>query len=209
MAEDIVLYRSIATRSFTALWMLEELGLPYRMETFDSRTGQTRSPEYLALNPAGQVPMVVDGGVKITELPAICLYLADRHSYGELAPRIEDPARAAYLKWMVWSTAVLEPSSTLADREVEVKRGDWGFGFSPLEREVELLAEGLEQTGYLATTHFTAADVAVGSVLAMRLHTGQIPSHPILAAYNARNRERPAFQRAEKINWPPELFGAS
>jgi glutathione S-transferase len=209
MSGELVLYRSIASRSVSALWILEELGVSYRMETFDVAKGETASPGYRAINPHGTVPMVVDGETKVTETPAICLYLADRYGYGTLAPRLEDPARGPYTSWTVWATSVLEPASTLAGRELAVKRGNWGFGFRDLLTELGVLEEALEGSGYLAGGRFTAADVMVGAVVAMRLHTGELPSHPALIAYNERNQARRAFQAAQKINWPPELFGGS
>jgi glutathione S-transferase len=202
MSSELVLYRCPFTRSFSALWMLEELGVPYRMETV-----RMQSAEYLPLNPRGWVPMIVDGETKVTETPAICLYLADRFGYGGLAPKLEDAARGPYMSWTVWATAVLEPASTLDGHEIAVKQGNWGFGFGKLERELEVLEAALATTGYLAGDRFTAADVMVGAVVAMRLHTGELPKRPALAAYDERNHARPAFRKAEAINWPAEMMG--
>jgi glutathione S-transferase len=169
-----------------------------------------QSPDYVAANPRGWVPMIVDGETKVTESPAICLYLADRYGYGTLAPKLEEPARGPYMSWTVWATAVLEPASVLDGHDIPPKRqGAWHFGFGPLERELEVLGETLEAGGgWLLGERFSAADVMVGSVVSMRLFTGELPSLPWLTAYGARCRDRPAFQRAEKINWPPELFPA-
>jgi glutathione S-transferase len=204
MSGELVLYRSPYTRSISAQWMLEELGVSYRMETVTMQ-----SPEYLAVNPRGWVPMIVDGETRVTETPAICLYLADRYGYGGLAPRLEDPARGPYLSWTVWATAVLEPASTLVGHEFETKRGNWGFGFGRLEREIEVLAQGLEGSGFLAGDRFTAADVMVGAVVSMRLNTSELPAHPALVAYTERNQARPAFEKAARINWPPRDIPAS
>jgi glutathione S-transferase len=198
---ELVLYRAPATRSISALWLLEELGVRYRMETV-----RMQSADYLPLNPRGWVPMIIDGETKVTETPAICLYLADRYGSGDLAPRLEDPARGPYMSWTVWATAVLEPASTLVGHEFETPRGNWGFGFGRLERELEVLEAALEGSGYLAGGRFTAADVMVGAVVSMRLVTGELPKRPPLVAYAERMSARPAFQRAERINWPPELF---
>jgi glutathione S-transferase len=200
---ELVLYRAPMTRSISALWLLEELGAPYRMETV-----RMQSPEILQVNPRGWVPMILDGETKVTETPAICLYLADRYGHGGLAPTLEDPARGPYMSWTVWATAVLEPASSLDGHEIPPKRpGAWHFGFGSLERELEVLEAALEAGGgYLAGGRFTAADVMVGAVVAMRLFTGELPQRPALVAYTERNRARPAFKRAEAINWPPELL---
>jgi len=202
MADELVLYRAPGTRSISALWLLEELGVPYRMETV-----RMQSPGYLAVNPRGWVPMIVDGATRVTETPAICLYLADRYGCGTLAPKLEDPARGPYMSWTVWATAVLEPASTLVGHEFETRRGSWGFGFGTLERELEVLAGGLAGGGWLAGDRFTAADVMVGSVVGPRLFTAELPRLPWLVAYFERLEARPAYQRAAKINWPPEQFG--
>jgi glutathione S-transferase len=201
MSRELVLYRCPFTRSISALWLLEELAVPYRMETV-----RMQSPDYLPLNPRGWVPMIVDGETKVTETPAICLYLADRYGYGTLAPTQEDAARGPYMSWTVWATAVLEPASTLDGHDIPVKQGNWGFGFGKLGRELEVMEGALAKSDYLAGDRFTAADVMVGAVVAMRLHTGELPARPALVAYNERNRARPAFQKAETINWPPEML---
>jgi len=204
---DLVLYRSIASRSVVPLWLLEELGLAYRLETFDIQKGETRSPKYLALNPHGRVPMLVDGEIKVTETAAICLYLADRYGYGTLAPKLEEAARGPYMSWSVWATAALEPASAMHGREIPPKHpGAWHFGFGTLEQELEALRTAIEPGPWLLGERFTAADVMVGAVVAMRLFAGELPRHPWLVAYGERCRTRPAFQRAEQVNWPPELF---
>lgn len=205
---DLVLYRSIASRSVVALWMLEELGLTYRMETFDLRKGETRSPAYLAINPHGRVPMLIDGDIKVTETAAICLYLADRYGAGALAPRLDEAARGPYTSWTVWATSVLEPASTLAASEAPALRpGDWSFGFGPLADELEPLRAAVEAPGgWLLGDRFSGADVMVGAVVAVRLFTGQLPRLPWLVAYGDRCQARPAFKRAGDLNWPPELF---
>ena len=87
------------TRSFTALWLLEELGVPYELESFDLQSGAHKQPEFLALNPMGKVPLVVCDGTPIAETGAIALYLADRCRETVLSPEIDDPARADVLRW--------------------------------------------------------------------------------------------------------------
>ena len=208
MSDEIVLYRSVASRSVTALWLLEELGVPYRMETRDLRKGETRDPAYLKLNPSGRVPTLVIGDQVVRETPAICLLLADRYGYGTLAPKLEDAARGPYMSWTVWATSVLEPASALDGHDIPPKRpGAWHFGFGKLEAELKVLEQGLAASDYLAAGRFTAADVMVGSVVSLRLFTGELPRLPWLVAYSNRLSQRPAFERAGAINWPPEQFG--
>ena len=203
---DIVIYRSIGSRSFSALWMLEELGQPYSSDLRDLKNGEPRSPAYLKLNPDGFVPMINDDGVIVTECPAICLYLADKYGYGDLAPRIEDPRRGPYLKWLVYATAQLEPARATRNLTPDAYAKGWGPGWRPLPHVLETIAGAL--TGdYLLGDRFSAADVMIGSTLAMSSVAGEIGPHPVLDPYIARLRSRPACQRAVDLNWPPEVFG--
>ncbi|HEY5008601.1 MAG TPA: glutathione S-transferase family protein [Caulobacteraceae bacterium] len=211
--EEIVLHYSVASRSLTALWMLEELGLVYRLVDRDLRTTKNRSPDYLRLNPMGTVPTLVVGEVVVSENPAICLYLADRYGYGSLAPRIEEADRGAYLKWMVYSTAVLEPAVALAGATLDYgAKGpprNWGPNWGDADDVVRVLTQALEGRDYLLGSRFSAADVMLGSSLGMRLFTGMLPAAPVLVAYNERLEARPARQRAGAITWPASLFPAA
>ncbi len=214
MAEDeIVLHYSIASRSLTALWILEELDLAYRLVDRDLRTGKNRSPDYLRLNPMGTVPTLVVGEVVVSENPAICLYLADRHGYGSLAPRIEEPDRGPYLKWMVYSTAVLEPAVALAGARLDYgAKGpprNWGPNWGDTDDVVRVLTQALDGRDYLLGERFSAADVMLGSSLGTRLFTGMLPPAPVLVAYNERLEARPARQRAGDLTWPASLFPAA
>ncbi|HEY1752611.1 MAG TPA: glutathione S-transferase family protein [Caulobacteraceae bacterium] len=206
-ASDVVLYRRVASRAFPVLWLLEELGLAYRDANLGRPNGP-RPPELLDVSPAGYTPALRDGETKVSEAPAICLYLADRYGYGELAPRVDDAARGPYLKWMVYSTAVLEPARELQLTTVTPVKNDWGLGWPTYELVVRQLADALAAGPWLLGERFTAADVMLGSVLSIGLFCGSIPAEPALAAYDARLSARPANQRARDLNWPPEMFGA-
>jgi glutathione S-transferase len=208
MSDEIVLYRSVGSRSITALWLLEEIGVPYRTETRDIKKGENRDPAYLKINPFGKAPTLKIGDQVTFENPAICLLLADRYAYGTLAPKLEEAARGPYMTWTVWATSALEPASALGDHDVPPKvPGAWHFGFGKLEGELDALEAALAAGGgHLAGGRFTAADVMVGSVVAMRLFTGEIPQRPPLADYFERLSARPAFKRAADLNWPPAEF---
>ena len=94
----------------------------------DFRRGAPKPPGYDRLNPHGQVPTLTVGEAVVSEGPAICIFLADRYGYGTLAPRIEEAARGAYLKWLVYATAVLEPArgtQGMAPLQFEPR---WGVG---------------------------------------------------------------------------------
>lgn len=199
MAEDeIVLHYSVASRSLTALWMLEELGLAYRLVDRDLRSKKNRAPDYLRLDPLGRVPTLQIGQAVVSENPAICIYLADRYGYASLAPRIEDADRGAYLKWMVFATAELEPATALAKARIDFGSGGpppWGPGWD-CDGVVDALVQALEGRDYILGGRFSAADVMLGSAISVRLFTGMLPREPALVAYDARLEARPARRPA-------------
>jgi len=95
------LYGTPQTRTFRPLWMLEELGVPYELVKTDFANGDTRTPGFLAINPNGHVPALVDGELALFESMAINLYLAETYGQGTLWP--EAPAdRARALQWSFW-----------------------------------------------------------------------------------------------------------
>ncbi|MBS0410239.1 MAG: glutathione S-transferase family protein [Proteobacteria bacterium] len=204
MAPDITLYASVYSRSFTARWMLAELGLPHRVVDVDIRKGRHKSPDYLRINPMGKVPALTDGGVTVTENPAICLYLADRYGLGTLAPTTDDPLRGPYLRWCVFATAVFEPAVYLQgqpDDDVAVSGRGWGRRETVLEIIDDLLAPG----PWILGERFSTADVVLGSQISVALFNKRIAETPALAAYDARIAARPAYRAAAAANWPPPV----
>lgn len=195
---DLVLHYAPRTRSFGALWLLEELGVPYRLASFDLATGHHKSPAHLALNPMGKVPVVVDRGAPVSELGAIAVYLADRFPDAKLAPALDDPSRAAYLRWVFFGAGVIEPA--LAEKfgkwEPRPRQHAWGS----FDQMLEVATEGVSRAGgFLLGERFTAADVVVGGGLRYAMLFGAIPKEGPIAAYVARLTARDAFTRASAI----------
>jgi glutathione S-transferase len=98
------------TRSFSALWILEEIGAPYERELIDIRRGDQDKPAYRNINPMGKVPALVDGAVVVAEQGAICAWLADRFPEVGLAPTVADPLRGLYLRWLFFAGNCIEPA---------------------------------------------------------------------------------------------------
>jgi glutathione S-transferase len=182
--------------------MLAELELPHRVQAVDIRAGQQKAPDYLQLNPMGKVPTLTDGDAVVTETVAICLYLADRYGHGRLAPKVDDPARAAYLRWAIFSTAVLEPAYQTKTLGLSAYQHGWG----DLESALAAVRQAITPGPWLLGETFTAADVTLGAALTVGLFTQQIAPNPALNAYNDRLAARPAYQAARDANWPQELF---
>jgi glutathione S-transferase len=200
----ITLYHSPASRAFTAYWMLEELGVPFGVKTVDIRKGEQKAPAYLKLNPAGKVPTLTDGPVVVSENPAIGIYLADRYGYGTLAPRIDEAERGPYLKWMVFSTAVVDPVATLHEQKIDLPGFNVSFG--AFDDMVDVLTGVLKDREYLLGERFSAADVVLGGTLSRLLYQRVLPESPVLLDYNDRLTAREAFHRAADATWPSHLF---
>jgi glutathione S-transferase len=88
--------------------VLEEIGAPYELVLVDRKANAHKAPEYLKLNPNGQIPVLVDGDLVLYEAAAICLYLADKHPEAGLAPALQTPERAHLYKWLMWCTNTLQ-----------------------------------------------------------------------------------------------------
>src|SRR3954463_7696914 len=198
----ITLYHCEAARSFRPLWMLEEMGLAYdlKMLPFPPRVF---AREYLALNPLGTIPLMVDGETKMTESSGICHYLGTRYGPTPLVVGPDEPAYGAFLNWMYFSDATLTFPQTLVLRysqlEPEERRnpqvaGDYAKWFLGRLRAVEAATANAET---LCAGRFTAADIVNGYALRLAGNIGLAKDFgPNVSAYWARLQERDGYQRA-------------
>jgi glutathione S-transferase len=192
------LYWSPRSRSFTALWLMEEAGQPYERVLTDISKGAQRTPEYLAINPMGKVPALKDGEATLAEAAAICAYIAERFPQAKLAPDLGDPLRAKYLYWLFFAPSCIEPAMVQLATKIEMNPVAAGWGDA--QRVFDVLDSALAKGPWILGENFSAADIAIGSALnfAVRLFK-MVPARPSFDAYIARCMARPAFQRAEKI----------
>jgi glutathione S-transferase len=194
---QLTLYHAAPSRSSIALWMLEEVGEPYDLQVLDLKKGENRAPAYLAVNPMGKVPALQHGDAVVTEVAAICCYLADEFPAARLNVPIGDPRRGTYLKWLFFGPSCVEPAVTerAFPRKDPVPRSTLGYG--EFETVVDVLVQATAAAEpYLLGEQFTAADVVIGSQLRWGMMFGLIPKRPELAAYVARLEKRPALERA-------------
>lgn len=182
------------TRASRILWMLEEMGEKFEIETVDLHKPETKSAEFLAASPMGKVPAIADGPVSIADSAAIALYLADRYPASALAPTIDDPLRGSYLYWMTFTPGVIEPAMAEKFNNWEVNRGSSGWGDWDLM--IEVLEKGLQQGPWLLGERFSAVDVLVGSSVYFMKIFGILPENPVLEAYVERCLARPAYAKA-------------
>ncbi len=192
------LYWSPRTRSFTALWLMEETGAPYERVLTDISTGAQKKPDYLAINPMGKVPALKDGEATLAEAAAICAYVAERYPQARLAPPLGDPLRAKYHYWLFFAPGCIEPAMVQIATKLEMNSVAAGWGEST--RVFDVLDAALARGPWILGETFSAADIAIGAALnfSVRLFK-MVPSRPSFEAYLARCMARPAFQRAEKI----------
>jgi glutathione S-transferase len=192
------LYWSPRSRSFAALWLLEETGQPYERVLTDISTGAQRNIEYLAINPMGKVPALKDGEVALAESAAILAYVAERYPEARLTPPIGDPKRARFLYWLFFAPGCIEPAMVQIATKLEMSSVAAGWGDA--KRVFDVLDTALAKGPWILGENFSAADVAIGAALnfSVRLFK-MVPSRASFDAYLARCVARPAFQRAEKI----------
>lgn len=195
---SIVLYHNPHSRAANVVWMLEEVEVPYQLEFVDFGANAQKSPSILALNPMGKLPILVDGAEVLTESAAIALYLADHYAYGRLAPRVDDPARAAYLRWALFAPSVIEPGCMAKATGWSGRESAAGWGsFDAMLASIEHAVEGRE---YLLGKEFSMADVVFGGTLLYMLGFKLIEPRPTFTAYAERVAARPALRRAEVKN---------
>lgn len=193
----ITLYHHPYTRAANVVLMLEEVGVPYELAFVDVMAGAQKAQDLLTLNPMGKLPTLVDDGLVITESAAIALYLGDRYGCPRLAPALDDPRRAAYLRWSFFAPSVIEPNLMAKANGWTYKEGQAGWG----NHEAMLAALETALAGdYVLGEQFTMADCVLGGTLRYMLRFKMIEPRERFVAYAERLNQRPASQRAEAIN---------
>ena len=104
----IELHHAPSTAAMAPHILLTEIGVPFELRPVDTAAQAHRTPAYLALNPNGRVPVLVDGDLVLFESAAICLHLTDCHPQAGLAPLPGSNERAHFYKWLVWLTNTLQ-----------------------------------------------------------------------------------------------------
>src|SRR4029079_14641955 len=200
LMSGLKIYGIARTRAFRALWMARELGLDYEHDPVEIGDAGARTPEFLAINPDGALPVIVDDGFVLFESLAITLYLAKKHSLGRLYPgTLEGEARA--WQWSLWAV-------TEVDRGVNI----WSLHavrLPPPERDAGKLAEALKvlvapfkvldtavaAQPYLLGPDFTVADLNVAAVISRAIEM-DLSATPNLKTCLTRCLERPAARAA-------------
>lgn len=203
----ITLHYAPSNASMAPHILLQELGVPFKLQRVDRENNAHKSPEFLKLNPNGLIPVLTDGELVLYETAAICLHLVDTHPEMDLAPALGTAARAHFYKWLVWLTNTLQPMLIhyyYPDRMVDAGNAE---GVAQVKRHaearaVELLQQleaQLQSQGgpWLLGERYSACDPYAFMLCRWtRNFAKPARSLPALGAYLNRMLERPALQRA-------------
>jgi glutathione S-transferase len=196
----VKIYGMARTRAFRALWVAMELGIDYEHIPVEIGDAGARTPEFLAINPNGRLPAIVDDGFVLVESLAITLYLAKKHGFGTLYPA-SPQAEAKAWQWTLWAL-------TEVDRGVNI----WSLHavrLPPQDRDAGKLAEALKviaapfkvldeavsKQPYLLGNEFTVADLNVAAVISRAVDM-DLSATPSLKAWLERCLGRPAARKA-------------
>lgn len=189
----ITLYHAAQSRSSRIIWLLEELGVPYRIQPVSIFRPMTSEghPDPANPHPDQRVPAVVHGDGLITESVGIALYLGDLVPEAGLAPAVGSAGRGAYCSWLGWYACEMEQamfaSLSGALAASPAKQRDHAAVMHRLETT---LAKGDHVMG----DRFTAADVLIAS--ALNFAPKAFPDSALIDAYVERCKNRPAALRA-------------
>lgn len=195
---DLVFYTHPMSRGQTIRWMLEEVGQPYETEFLDYGSTMKEEP-YLSINPMGKVPAIRHKGKVVTEVAAICCYLADAFPDAGLAPPTND--RADYYRWIFFTSGPVEAafSNKAAGWEPTPERQRM-FGYGNYDLCIDTFEKALTGREYIAADHFTAADLFVGANVNFMLAFNLLEPRPVFVDYARRMTDRPAYHRAKEID---------
>jgi glutathione S-transferase len=189
-------------RGFRVVWLLEEMGLAYRLRRVDLLAGVENDPEFLAINPAGFIPAIQDGEVTMVESIAIMEYLMARYGPTPLAPGPHDPAFPAYQQFLHLGEAGLAASIYFVvgarNFAPPAERRNWSAGqaLEVFESRLTLVTRQLARSPYLAGETFTAADISVTYALQLARRSGGVSLGEAEQAYFARTSGRDGYKRA-------------
>jgi glutathione S-transferase len=193
---SLVLHEFAGTRSTRDRWVLQEIGAPFEAVKVDLSKGEHRKPEFLAINPCGKLPALVDDGVVITESAAIALYLAEKYPRSALLPSSPEE-RAQLYRWLFFTVTEIEqplwrmtkhralyPEALRIPADIELAKRD----LAPMLAVLEKHMQGRE---YVAGSAVSVADFMLAYTLDWANELKLLAENPTLVAYMERMYQRP------------------
>lgn len=191
----LTFYTNPQSRGQIVHWMLEEVGAPYETEILTYGGTMVEEP-YKSINPMMKVPAIKHGGRVVTEVAAICAYLADAFPSAGLAPALDD--RADYYRFFFFAAGPVEQVFSLGAIQYDPPPEKQGmFGHGSRDRCLSALDRMLDGRDY-ATGRFSAADLYLSSQLGFMINFKLLEPSPTVAAYVERCTSRPAYSRAKQ-----------
>lgn len=198
--EKLTFYSNPYSRGRIVRWMLEETGAAYDLEIMEYG-GSIKSPAYLAINPMGKVPALKHGDTVITEVVAICAYLADQFPDKKLAPAVNDALRGSYYRWLFFAAGPLEMATTAVAYKWDIdEKNAQSVGCGYVSDTVNTLEMALKSSPYICGEHFTAADLVLSSYIGWAIMQKNMDARPVFTDYVKRCESRPAAVRANQLD---------
>lgn len=197
----ITVWGGQTSRSIRVVWVLEEMGLPYRLKQVDMLADE-QDPAFLAVNPANYIPAIQDGDVVMIESIAIMEYLMARYGPTPLAPAPHDPAFPAYQQFLHLGEAglatLLMPVVVSRFLAPAAERENWGASWclQAFQKRLKLVSGRLAVSPYLAGEMFTAADISVTYALNLAQRNCGVTLGDAEQAYLGRTTGRDAYRSA-------------
>lgn len=197
----ITVFGGQTSRSLRVVWLMEEMGLAYRVRHVDMFAADDDA-EFLAANPAVYIPVLVEGDVTMVESVAMMEYLTGRYGPTPLAPAPDDPAFPAYLQFLhlgeAGLAALMMPTIVSRFLAPEAERQNWGASWAQeaAERRLRLVRGQLARSPYMAGERFTAADISVTYALELGRRHGVVALGEAEQAYLTRTMGREAYKTA-------------
>jgi glutathione S-transferase len=213
--EAIVVWGVGTTRTMRVHWALHELGLAYESRPIGSRTGETRSAEFSALNPRQKIPVLQLGDLTLAESGAIVTTLGERFAPGRLVPEADTPERARYYQWCFWVLMELDAHTLYVMR----RHGDLSdlYGEAPaaieaareyFDWQLDSAAREIAERGpYLLGDSFSGADILLTTCLDWAL-AYRLPIGDVMDGYRTRIVARDAYRSAFQQNFAEMLASA-
>ena len=199
------------SRSQRILWLLEELGAPYRIEKYQRLSPLPLAPPELKnVHPLGKSPVITDGAHTIAESGAIIEYILEKYGQGRFRPGRNTDDHFRYIEWMHYAEG-----SAMLPLLLHLYAGYLGDGAALLRPRIDseianhlsFIAKAVDGREFLVGDTLTGADVQIAFVLEVAEASGLLKPYPALETYLARLQARPAYKRALEKGGPYDLSG--
>lgn len=220
----LVLHHLNNSRSQRVLWLLEELGIDYRVERYQrDATTMLAPPELRKVHPLGKSPVITDGDTTVAETGAIIEYLVETYGEGRLRPAAGTPEALAYRYWLHYAEGSAMPPLLLKLVFNRVRQAPVPFFIKPIVKGIvakvsnafidpqiklhlSFQNEALANSGWFVGEEFSAADIQMSFPLEGAAARGGLDAFPHLGDFLARIHARPAYQKALEVGGPYSLM---